>query len=90
MATSCSYHCSSTMVMKNCTVDTPIEFLSLNLSTLTKCFPNFSLSEKLFTQLSHKPLGLPFYRCKRKPKKKGLKNAVTHFESRLKTVASKT
>ena len=34
IATSCSSHYSSTMVMKNYIVDTPIEFLSHNLSTL--------------------------------------------------------
>ena len=84
MVTSCTCRCSFIMVMKNYTVDTPTEFLSLNLSiltTLTKCFPNFSLFENLFTLLSHKPLNLPIYKYKRKAKKKGLKNAVTRFES---------
>ena len=96
MVTSCSCHCSSTMVVKNCTVGTPIEFLSFNLSTLKPHNPYkvflqfFSLFEKLFTQLSHKPLSLPFYKYKRKPKKKGLKNAVTRSKLRPKAAASKT
>ena len=86
MATSYYCRCSSTMVMKNYTIDTKLSFsLSisqlLSLTTLIKCFSNFSLSEKLFTLLLHKPLGLPFYRYKRKPKKKGLKYADTRFES---------
>ena len=47
MATSYCCRYSSTMVMKNYIIDTPIEFLSLSISqlssltTLTKCFPNF-------------------------------------------------
>ena len=52
MATSYSCHCNSIMVMKNYTIDKPIEFLSLNLSTLKphnpyKVFSQFSLSKEL-------------------------------------------
>ena len=91
MVTSYSCPCSSTIVMKNCTINTPIEFLSLNLSTLKPHKPLQSVSP-IFLSLKNCSFYTHTnpYRYKRKPKKKGLKNAVTHFESRPEAAASKT
>ena len=88
MATSCSCHYSSTIMMKNykliyqlsLSISQSLNFSSL--TTLTKCFPNF-LSENLNSLTVHAPKRVSFYSLQETLTKTSKKIQVTYFLTHL-------
>ena len=72
MATSCSGQCSTTMMIKNYKIDTPIEFLlsSHKPSKSQKSVLSLFLSKNWYSQCPHMPKRAPFYNHKETPTEK--------------------